>query len=143
MNNKLIVKEYIEKVLNTGDISQLEKFVSIDYTEVFNNQRFKLGIEGAIEHILGVRKNYPDIILSINRQICEGEWVVTCYTMKGTHSGSWMGIKPTGKIMEVTGINVDRIVEGKIIEHGGAANMFEGLLSIGAIKLVKEKRNEN
>jgi predicted ester cyclase len=63
--------------------------------------------------------------------------------MKGTHSGSWMGIKPTGKIMEVTGINVDRIVEGKIIEHGGAANMFEGLLSIGAIKLVKEKRNEN
>jgi predicted ester cyclase len=143
MNNKLIVKEYIEKVLNTGDISQLEKFVSIDYTEVFNNQRFKLGIEGAKEHILGVRKNYPDIILSINRQICEGEWVVTCYTMKGTHSGSWMGIKPTGKIMEVTGINVDRIVEGKIIEHGGAANMFEGLLSIGAIKLVKEKRNEN
>jgi len=142
-DNKLIVREYIEKVLNGGDIDLLEQFVSSDYTEVFNNQRFKVGIEGAKEHILGVRKNYPDIALLIDQQLCEGEWVVTCYTMKGTHAGSWMGIKPTGKIMEVTGVNIDRVVDGKIIEHGGAANMFEGLLTIGAIKIVKDKGDED
>ena len=138
MDNKLIVREYIEKVLNEGDIGLLEQFISSDYTEVYNNQRFEIGIEGAKEHILGVRKNYPDIVLSINQQLCEGEWVVTCYMMKGTHAGSWMGIKPTGKILEVTGVNVDRVVDGKITEHGGAANMFEGLLAIGAIKIVKD-----
>ncbi len=142
-DNKLIVREYIEKVLNEGDIDLLEQFVSSDYTEVFNNQRFKVGIEGAKEHILGVRKNYPDIALSINQQVCEGEWVVTCYTMKGTHAGSWMGIKPTGKILEVTGVNVDRVIDGKITDHGGAANMFEGLLAIGAIKIVKDKGDED
>lgn len=65
-DNKLIVRGYIEKVLNGGDIDLLEQFVSSDYTEVFNNQRFKVGIEGAKEHILGVRKNYPDIALSID-----------------------------------------------------------------------------
>jgi hypothetical protein len=42
--------------------------------------------------------------------------------------------------MEVTGVNVDRVVDGKIVEHGGAANMFEGLLSIGAIEIVKDTK---
>ncbi len=34
----------------------------------------------------------------------------------------------------ITGVNVDRVIGGKIVEHGGAANMFEALLGIGAIK---------
>jgi len=74
--------------------------------------------------------------LEINQQITEGDWVATCYTMKGTHSGSWMGIKPTEKLLIVTGVNIDKVVDGKIAEHGGAANLFEGLLDIGAVKIV-------
>lgn len=62
--------------------------------------------------------------------------MVTCYTMTGKHAGEWMGIQPTGKIMQVTGVNVDRVVNNKILEHGGAANMFDGLLAIGAIQIV-------
>jgi len=38
----------------------------------------------------------------------------------------------------VTGVNIDRIIDNKIVEHGGAANMFDGLLEIGAIKTVSE-----
>lgn len=45
--------------------------------------------------------------------------------------------------MEVTGVNIDRVVDGKITEHGGAANMFEGLLTIGAIKIVKDIEDED
>jgi len=134
-DNKSLVKDYIELVLNAGDISLIPKYVSPDYVEIYNNKKYPVGIEGAKDHIIGVRNNYPDIKLSINQQIAEGEWVATCYTMSGTHSGSWMGIKPTGKEIMVTGVNIDKIVDGKIVEHGGAANMFEGLLDIGAIEL--------
>ena len=49
-----------------------------------------------------------------------------------------MGIKPTGKRIEVTGVNIDKIIANKIVEHDGAANMFDGLLEIGAIKIVGE-----
>jgi len=142
-SNKMIVARYIEKVINTGDISLLEQFVSADYQEVYNNQIYKVGIQGAREHILGVRQTYPDLELTINQQIGEGDWVVTLYTMRGIHSGAWMGIQPTGKIIQVTGVNVDRVVDGKIVEHGGAANMFEGLLSVGAIKIVGGQEQEN
>jgi predicted ester cyclase len=135
-DNKSLVKDYINIVLNEGDISLIPEFIAADYSEVFNGKKYAVGIEGAKEHITGVRSNYPDIKLTINQQIAEGDWVATCYTMNGTHTGSWMGIKPSGKKLFVTGVNIDKIVGGKIVEHGGAANMFEGLLDIGAIRIV-------
>lgn len=135
-DNKLIVKDYIESVLNAGNVSLVPKFVSSDYVEIYNGTLYPLGVEGAKEHILGVRRTYPDIKLSINQQIAEDDFVATCYTMTGTHSGSWLGIKPTGKTIMVTGVNIDKVIDGKIVEHGGVANMFEGLLDIGAIILV-------
>jgi predicted ester cyclase len=137
-DNRSIVRGYIEEVLNTGNVDLIVQFIDPGYTEVYRNKRYIIGIDGAREHIVGVRKTYPDLILSIDRQIAENEWVVTSYTMTGTHAGSWMGIKPTGKKMEVTGVNIDKVVDGRIVEHGGAANMFEGLLDIGAIRLVVE-----
>ena len=103
------------------------------------NKRYSIGVDGAKEHIIGVRKTYPDLKLSIDKQIAENEWVVTSYTMRGTHAGNWMGIKPTGKRIEVTGVNIDKVINNRIVEHGGAgSNMFEGLLEIGAIKAVGE-----
>ena len=76
--------------------------------------------------------------MTIEKQISEGDWVVTCITARATHNGEWLGIKPTGKEVEITGVNVDKIVSGRIVEHGGAANMFEALLRIGAIQVVSE-----
>jgi len=137
-HNKRIVKEYIEKVINTGNVELIPQFVSSDYVELYNNKKYPIGIEGAKEHLTGVRNTYPDLKLSIDLQIEEGELVATCYTMRGTHSGEWMGIKPTGRRIKVTGVNIDRIIDNKIVEHGGAANMFDGLLEIGAIKIMGE-----
>ena len=94
-------------------------------------------MEGAIEHIKGVRNTYPDLKLVIEKQICEGEWVVTSYTMTGTHKGEWLGITPTNKKLTITGVNVDRIINGKIVEHGGAANLMEPLLKANAIRISK------
>jgi len=135
-HRQINAKKY--KVVNTGDIKIITQFISSDYVEIYNNKRYVIGINGAKEHIKGVRNTYPDLKLSIDNQIAEGEWVATCYTMRGTHTGLWMGIKPTGKRIEVTGVNIDRIIDNKIVEHGGAANMFDGLFEIGAIKTVIE-----
>lgn len=136
INNKSIVKNYIENVLNTGNVEIITQFIDPDFTEVYRNKRYSIGVDGAKEHIKGVRNIYPDLKLAIDKQIAENEWVVTSYTMSGTHTGKWMGIIPTGKRIEVTGVNIDKVVNNRIVEHGGAANMFEGLLEIGAIKIV-------
>lgn len=132
--NKSLVRRFYEEVVNTGKVDLIENFISPEYTEVHEGKRYATGIEGAKAHILGVRQTYPDLHIEIEQQIAEGEWVVSCITARGTHEGSWLGIAPTGKPLVFTGVNVDRVVGGRIVEHGGAANMLGPLLEIGAIK---------
>lgn len=135
-DNRILVRRFYEEVANPGDVAQIESFLSPDYCEVHDGIRHAVGIEGAKAHILGVRQTYPDLHITIDRQIVEGEWVVSCITARGTHRGSWLGMKPTGKPVVFTGVNVDRVVNGRIVEHGGAANLLGPLLDIGAIEVV-------
>lgn len=133
--NKLLVRPYYEEVVNTGNVDRTAEFVSPDYVEVYNNVRHSIGLEGAKQHVLDVRQTYPDLHLIIEQQIAKGEWVVTRVTMRGTHRGVWRGMTSTGKRVEMTGVNIDRVVDGRIVEHGGAANVLEPWLEIGAIRI--------
>jgi predicted SnoaL-like aldol condensation-catalyzing enzyme len=78
--NKAIVRRFYEEIVNTGNVDLIERLISPEYTEVMDGIRYPAGIEGAKEHIIGVRQTYPDLHLTIERQIAEGEWVVTCIT---------------------------------------------------------------
>ncbi len=128
--NKEIVKQYIENILNTGNAEDLSMFISPHYTEVFNNKRYHLGIKGIRKKIAGIRKIYPDLKLSIDLQVTEGDWVATSYIMSGTELGSGMGIRPTGKTVEVRGVNIDRVVDKKITEHKSSTNLLDPLIEL-------------
>ena len=134
-DNKRVVRRYYSDVVSTGAIGLIEQFIAPNYAEVHEGKRFELGIEGARQHVLGVRRTYPDLIVRVDQQIAEGEWVASCVTAIGTQHGEWIGIKPTGKHFEFTGVNIDRVVNGKIVEHGGAANLLLPLLQSGSIKI--------
>lgn len=133
-DNKTIVRRYIEEIVNTGDVSKIRDFFSEEYTEVFEGVRHKRGIQGAIDHVLGVRRVYPDLKMTIENQISEGEWIATSYSVTGTFRDEWFGMKPSGKPITFYGVNMERIRDGKIIEHGGAANLLEPLLKAGVIE---------
>ncbi len=136
--NKKLIQNYIEEVINTGNVELIEKYISPNYVEVHEGMRYEVGKQGAKDHITGVRETYPDLVLSVDQQIAEGDWVATCITAKGTHKGSWLGMKPTGKQVSFTGVNIEKIENEKITEHGGAANLLLQLLEIGAIQIVDE-----
>jgi predicted ester cyclase len=136
--NKALVRRYYEEVVNTGAVDRLAEFIAPEYAEMHDNVRYPIGLAGAAEHVTGVRRTYPDLHLTVEQQIAEGEWVVTRVTMRGTHQGEWLGIRPTGKPVEMTAVNIDRVVNGRIVEHGGAANLLGPLLQIGAIRPVTE-----
>lgn len=134
--NKALIRQFYKEVVNTGDLTKVERYLGSNYVEVSDGKRHAIGIEGAKEHISGVRQTYPDLTIEIERQIAEGEWVATCIIARGTHRGLWLGIKPTEKTLVFTGVNIDRVVDGRIVEHGGAANMLGPLLEVGAITVV-------
>ena len=133
-DNKTIIRRYVEQIENTGDVTDIREFIAEDYTEVYEGERYPIGVQGAIDHVLGVRRVFPDMNIVIENQVAEGEWVVTVITVTGTFREEWLGMKPTGKPITFHGVNVDRIRDGKIVEHGGAANLFDPLLKAGVIR---------
>ena len=60
--------------------------------------------------------SFPDVNYSIDDILAEGDQVVIRFTMQATHKGTFMGIPATGKKIIVKGIEIDRIVGGKIVE---------------------------
>lgn len=64
-DNKKIISRYIDEVENTGDVSRIHEFIDEKYVEVYEGERYEIGIKGAIDHILGVRKVFPDLKLTI------------------------------------------------------------------------------
>lgn len=135
-DNKLLVRRYYEDVVSTGRVDRIPEFISPDYVEIHENTRYAVGIDGATRHVQGVRLTYPDLRLEVTRQIAEGDLVASEVVMRGTHLGEWLGIAPTGKALVVNAVNIDRVVDGRIVEHGGAANLLEPLRRIGAIRVV-------
>jgi predicted ester cyclase len=129
--NKRLVRRFYEEVVSTADVDQLARYVSPDCVEVDDDGRHASGLAGMREHILGVHKTYSGFHLAVGQQIAEGEWVVTRVTASGTHAGVWLGMKP----IRMQGVNIDRVIDGRIVEHGGAANLLGPLLEIGAIKI--------
>ncbi|MBI2875121.1 MAG: ester cyclase [Firmicutes bacterium] len=133
-DNKLTARRLLEEVVNTGNVDHVADFISPDCRDSATGQI--IGVEGMRAHIIGVRETYPDLHLTVEQQIAEGEWVATRVTARGTHLGEWLGMRPTGKQVTITGVNLNRVIDGRIVEHGGAANVFEALLAVGAIRTV-------
>jgi predicted ester cyclase len=135
-HNKRIALRFYEEIVNTGDVSNIAELVAPDCVETDGVTRVVSGIDGMAQHVRAVREVYPDLHLTVERQIAEGEWVVSVITARGTHRGRWLGMKPTQKLLTFGGVNVDRVVDGRIVEHGGAANMLAPLLDAGALSVI-------
>ena len=127
--NKEVVRRFIEEVVNTGDVGRVAEFVSPDCVETDGKTRVVSGVGGMAEHVRAVRSIYAGLVVTVERQIAEGEWVASVITARGTHAAEWLGMEPSGALLVFTGVNVDRVVAGRIVEHGGAANMLEPFLS--------------
>jgi|GEM_PF-201735 len=132
--NKQLVRRWYEEVISTGDVSSLEQIISPDYVQLYDGVPQLSGWDGARQHALSVRRLYAELVVTIDRQIAEGDWVASQLTMRGVHAGELVGIAPTGHVIEVKGVNVDKVRDGRIIEHDGAANLLWPLLKIGAVR---------
>jgi predicted ester cyclase len=78
-------------------------------------------------------KAFPDYHVTIEDQIAVADKVVTRYTARGTQQGELMGISPTGKEGSVTGIDIDRVSGGKIVEHWSEADTLGMMQQLGAV----------
>jgi predicted ester cyclase len=89
------------------------------------------------EHYRTFMHAYPDLQVSVEGQIAEGDIVVTWFRATGTHEGDSQGIKATHRRLHLNGVNIQRIRDGRIVEHWGGANTLEAFLELGVIQWVQ------
>ena len=131
--NKAIVRRYLEEAWNRGNVGILDELMAPSYARYMSGQAAPLDREGQKQRIAGFHQALPDLHLTIEDLIAEGDRVVFRITVHGTHQGILMGIAPTGKQMSVSAIDIARIVEGKIVEHWGQIDTFGLLHQLGAL----------
>ena len=120
--NKEVAKRFIEEIVNTGNTENISEFIDPNYKDHNDKENEVTGINGAKAHVEAVRSTYPDLKVSIEQQICEGDIVVSRIIGRATHTGEWLGMKPTYKPITIHGVNIDRIKNNKIVEHWGMGN---------------------
>jgi steroid delta-isomerase-like uncharacterized protein len=91
------------------------------------------GPEGIRLPINAFRAAFPDLRYTIDDQLAEGDQVVTLWTFRGTHEGEFMGVPAMGKQVEISGITLDRIANGHIVEHWRLTDILGMLQHLGVI----------
>ncbi len=121
--NKAIARRVYE-IISAGDFDRAEEIVdpsAPDNEMLLGDPPAKL-IDTFKETFLEAREGFPDLTIAVEDVMAEGDRVTARVTMRGTHSGEFQGIAPTGKRVEVKAIDMFRIEGGKIVEHWGHAD---------------------
>ena len=135
--NKTVSRRFFEEVFSKGKLNVLDEIIAKDHVNSGPGAIAGLpnGLEGAKQFVTAYRNAFPDVHLTIDEQIAEGDKVVTRWTGHGTHQGELAGIQATNKSTTVTGISVDRFVNGKIAESWGIFDEFGMMQQLGAIPM--------
>jgi len=112
--NKAADRRYVDEVLNQGHLEVIDELRTDD-------------LEGVRGRVRMFRAAFPDLHVTVDGQVAEGDWAVMRLTFRGTHKGEFMGVPPTGKSVEFATIVMNRYVDGKSVENWGLHD-FHGLL---------------
>jgi len=110
--NKAICRRYYEESLKNLDL--VDEIFSPDYVEPQNPN---WSHESHKQYLARNLAAFPDIKITIVNMIAEGDRIAIAYIWTGTHLGEYRGVAPTGNKINIRGMHIFRIVDGKIV-HG-------------------------
>jgi steroid delta-isomerase-like uncharacterized protein len=132
-SNKAIVRDFIEALFTKGDLGAVDDYLAEDF--VNNDPPFGAAADRDGMRTAGAmfRAGFPDWRSDLDFLVGEGDLVVEVFTASGTHRGDVMGVAPTGNTVQLAGINVFRIADGKIVERWGRLDDLGLLRQLGIV----------
>ena len=129
--NKKTASRMPLEAFNEGRLDVVDEVLSADFDDHDLPPGLPPGREGVTALITAVRSAFPDLKITIIRQIAEGDWVVTHIRSTGTMKGDFMGMKATGTSATWEAIHVARLRDGKIVEHWSVQDNLGMLQQLG------------
>lgn len=123
--NKKLARRIIEEMWNTRNLQIVDEVYAAE---------FGGGHEATKQFVSANLVAFPDLQITIQDQIAENDLVATRYVMRATHQGEFANIPPTGKSFSITGIEMHRFANGKLVELWNIADMLGALQQLGIIQ---------
>ena len=126
--NKAVVRRFYEEFNNWDSASSM---LAPDYIAYMNGAPEPLSMDQHAAMAQGAIAAFPDLNITIHEQIAEGDKVFTRQTAAGTHKGDFQGMPATGKTFSMESWGLDRVVDGKIVEHRAMDDVMTMMQQLG------------
>jgi steroid delta-isomerase-like uncharacterized protein len=127
--NKAIARKVFEEILSKGKIAENENIYSPSFVAHGDNR--DAGRAEDREAAKGWRQAAPDLVMTVDKIVAEGELVAVRWIGQGTNTGTGNGLPATGRRIKVSGITLFHIVDGKILEEWTSFNEVGMLKQLG------------
>ena len=131
--NKAAIRRWVDNGLNKGKLDVVADVIASDFVCHGPGGTTLNGIQETVDFMAAYLRAFPDISVTIEDQIAEGDCVVTRVTFQGTHKGPLGEIPPTGKPVRFSGVWIDRFANGKAVEEWDSFDELGLLRQIGAL----------
>jgi steroid delta-isomerase-like uncharacterized protein len=125
--NKALVRRWYDEVLNGRDLAAADGIVAKEF--VINGEA--VGRAGLTEAAAWFQTVFPDLVVTVEDVVAEGNNVVTRFTARATHQGPFLGIPRTGKPVTLAAVHIDRIADGRIAERWESVDLLGVLRQLG------------
>jgi predicted ester cyclase len=130
--NKQLIRRYYDEVLNQGKLEVLDEIARVDHLEHNPLPGQAQGLEGLKQRVHIVKTAF-DPRFTLEHVVAEGDKVVVMWSNRGKHLVEWFGVPATGKTVEISGIDIHLIRDGRMAEHWDVVDMLAILFQIGAL----------
>jgi steroid delta-isomerase-like uncharacterized protein len=125
--------EHLNGALRSGDLAELDQVVAPDIVDHNPAPGMKQGLEGIKAAFGEVRAAFPDLVITVEDVIAEGDKAACRLTTRATHRGTFQGVPATGKQVKQTGIDILRFAGGKLVERWGEFDDLHLLAQLGLV----------
>jgi steroid delta-isomerase-like uncharacterized protein len=130
--NKTIYRRFIEEAFNKANFAVLDEVLAADYVIRDTAPGSPSGADGVVQVVSMFRNAFPDMKITIEDLVAEGDKVTARSVLRGTHQGALFGIAPTGKQVAMASLTMVTVRDGKIVESWVRSDV-QGLMGqIGA-----------
>jgi steroid delta-isomerase-like uncharacterized protein len=116
-DNKDVIRAYVETIFNQRQVDRADELVAADYLDHAALPGQAPGLQGAKQKWAMYLAGIPDLRVTIEELVAEADKVAVRRSYEGTHQGELLGIPPTGKQVQLGGISIFRLADGKIAEQ--------------------------
>ena len=131
--NKAVVRRFFDELLSTDDFAVADELLSPDFRFYFAGSPVAMDLESYMEFLAARRAAFPDRRFVVEDMIAEGDKVSARFTMRGSYKGELRGNAPSGREVTMTGIDMIRLSEGKMVEDRVEVDQLGMMQQLGVI----------